>query len=95
MITGKDKGQRGKGLQNADDHGLLAGLFELAEAELIADGKGDKAHRHIGEGAERGDALIIRKDDAMSGRERQKRVAFSGEKTIINYQCATSVVHSA
>ena len=35
------------------------------------------------------------KHERMSGRERQKRVAFSGEKTIINYQCATSVVHSA
>ena len=35
------------------------------------------------------------KHERMSGSERQKRVAFSGEKTIINYQCATSVVHSA
>lgn len=35
------------------------------------------------------------KHERMSGRERQKRVAFSGEKTIINYRCATSVVHSA
>ena len=35
------------------------------------------------------------KHERMSGRERQKQVAFSGEKTIINYQCATSVVHSA
>ena len=35
------------------------------------------------------------KHERMSGRERQKRVAFSGGKTIIDYQCATSVVHSA
>ena len=35
------------------------------------------------------------KHERMSGRERQKQVAFSGEKTIINYRCATSVVHSA
>ena len=35
------------------------------------------------------------KHERMSGRERQKRVAFSGGKTIIDYRCATSVVHSA
>ena len=35
------------------------------------------------------------KHERMSGRERQKRLAFSGKKTIIDYQCATSVVHSA
>lgn len=35
------------------------------------------------------------KHERMSGRERQKWLAFSGKKTIINYQCAMSVVHSA
>ena len=35
------------------------------------------------------------KHERRSGRERQKRVAFSGGKTIIDYRCATSVVHSA
>ena len=59
-----NKGQRGKCLQNADDHGLLAGLFQLAEAELIADGKRDKAHRHIGDHAQRLDLIVTCKAKA-------------------------------
>ena len=59
-----DKGQRGKCLQNADDHCLLAGLFKLAEAELVADGKRDKAHRHIGDHAQRLDLIVTCKAEA-------------------------------
>ena len=35
-------------LKNTDNGCLLADLFELREAKLIADRKGDKAERHVG-----------------------------------------------
>ena len=36
-------------LHDSDDSSLLARLFELSETELVTDGKGDKAERHVGD----------------------------------------------
>ena len=42
----------GQSLKNADHKGLLADLAQILQAELTADGKGDKAERQLGDHAE-------------------------------------------
>ena len=66
-----DKGQRGQRLQDADNHRLPASLFELAQAEFIADGKGDEAHRHIGDHAQRLDLVVACKAEARNAEAAQ------------------------
>ena len=48
-----DDERRDEGLQDTDHQRLLTGLAQLGEAELIADGEGDEAQRHVGDRAER------------------------------------------
>ena len=58
----EDRG--GKCLQYADNEGLPTGLPQILQTELVADGEGDEAHRHVGNGAERGNVLIGGEADA-------------------------------
>ena len=51
-------------LHDADDEGLTARLAQILQPELVADGESDEAHRHVGNGAERGDVLIGGEADA-------------------------------
>ena len=44
--------RRHQSLHDAHDHGLTARLLQRREAELIADGEGDEAQRHIGQQAQ-------------------------------------------
>ena len=41
-----------QGLQHTDDGGLPAGLLQLGQAELVADGKGNEAQSHRGDDAQ-------------------------------------------
>ena len=45
--------RRDESLQDADHQRLSAGLAQLGEAELVADGEGDEAQRHVRDRAER------------------------------------------
>ena len=40
---------RDAGLHDADDRGLLPGLLQGGQPELMADGEGDEAQRHVGD----------------------------------------------
>ncbi len=54
-----------QGLQHTDDGGLPAGLLQLGQAELVADGEGDEAQRHVVEQGKRLD--LAHRGEAQAG----------------------------
>ena len=72
LFAGLPEEQMGLGHAFEMDPELENGfLFELAQAEFIADGKGDKAHRHIGDHAQRLDLVVACKAEARNAEPAQ------------------------
>ena len=60
-----DHQRRHQRLKNADHRRLLAGVAKLGQAELVADGKGDKAERHVVKQAQRFHVAVRREAQAL------------------------------
>ena len=60
-----DHQRRHQRLKNADHRRLLAGVAKLGQAELVADGKGDKAERHVVKQAQRFHVAVRREAQTL------------------------------
>ena len=60
-----DHQRRRQRLKNADHRRLLAGVAKLGQAELVADGKGDEAERHVVKQAQRFHVAVRREAQTL------------------------------